>query len=334
MKRILFALMCAISIFSFSSCDNNKPENPQLEETALSVQQVGSNTTYSMNSSQHSLPERYYAVRELTKWHSDFLHTAFINLNNTYRRTTPLENITYNVNQLFDNYLVYLGEGESALVRDVNRFEETIEIYPYIIDEEEKAQLIVNLFPLFDTIVNTIPTDITTSNMSSYLRQEVFNTPEFQTFNVYDQNILLIMLTTYEDSYKYWTEHLQEIDEHFGSWHNSSKEMIITLAKADAAGAVGGLVTKGFRSILTRAGRAAIQGFCSGLLLGGVGAIPGALVRLSTSIGTEILCCAAGASVAKWIEKDRTEQEFFNEHMLMRPTYNSMLHLITPYLPE
>lgn len=40
MKRILFALMCAISIFSFSSCDNNKPENPQLEETALSVQQV------------------------------------------------------------------------------------------------------------------------------------------------------------------------------------------------------------------------------------------------------------------------------------------------------
>ena len=334
MKRILFALMCAISIFSFSSCDNNKPENPQLEETALSVQQVGSNTTYSMNSSQHSLPERYYAVRELTKWHSDFLHTAFINLNNAYHRTTPLENITYNVNQLFDNYLVHLGEGESAFVRDVNRFEETIEIYPYIIDEEEKAQLIVNLFPLFDTIVNTIPTDITTSNMPSYLRQEVFNTPEFQTFNVYDQNILLIMLTTYEDSYKYWTEHLQLIDEHFGSWHNSSEEMIKTLAKIDAAGAVSCFTGGNFRTTLTRAGAAALCNGLYGTIFGGAGFLAGALQGFVGTIGTDVITASAGASLSAWIAKDRVEQETFNEHMLMRPTYNSMLFMINPYLPE
>lgn len=333
MKRIVFALMCAISIFSFSSCDNNKPENPQLEETALSVQKVGSNTTYSMNSSQYSLPERYYAVRELTKWHSDFLHTAFINLNNTYRRTIPLENITYNVNQLFDNYLVYLGEGESALVRDVNRFEETIEIYPYIIDEEEKAQLIVNLFPLFDTIVNTIPTDITTSNMSSYLRQEVFNTPEFQTFNVYDQNILLIMLTTYEDSYKYWTEHLQLIDEHFGSWHNSSEEMIKTLAKADAAGAVGCFTGANFNRTLSQAGASALIGGLSGMIFGGVGFLPGAARAFLESIAVTVVTHSASASLGAWITKDRIETEEFTHSILAQPTYQISLLTMMPFLP-
>ena len=333
MKKILLALMCAISIISFNSCGNNNPVDPQLQSTKSDMQKAGTNITYNMRTTQYRFSDRYHAIKELTKWHSDFLHTAFISLNNVYHRTTPLENITYNVNQSFDNYLVFLGEGESAFVRDVNRFEEVIEIYPLIEDEEEKAQLIVNLFPVFDTIVNTIPSDITSSNITNYLLQEVFNTSDFQAFNVDDQNILLIMLTTYEDSYKYWTEHLPEIDDHFGSWHNASEEMVKTLAKADAAGAVGCFTGANFNRTLSQAGASALIGGLSGMIFGGVGFLPGAARAFLESIAVTVVTHSASASLGAWITKDRSETEEFTHSILAQPTYQISLLTMMPFLP-
>lgn len=86
MKKILLALMCAISIISFNSCGNNNPVDPQLQSTKSDMQKAGTNITYNMRTTQYRFSDRYHAIKELTKWHSDFLHTAFISLNNVYHK--------------------------------------------------------------------------------------------------------------------------------------------------------------------------------------------------------------------------------------------------------
>ena len=320
MKRILFALMCAISIFSFSSCDNNKPENPQLEETALSVQQVGSNTTYSMNSSQYSLSERYSAVRELTKWHSDFLHVSFGYMNNHYSRTMPYDIFRNNINNTLRNYESYLiAPTESAFASDILRYEEKIHIYP-LYDDESRIIKVVEKLPTFDQIVEQIPLDVTANNLEHYLREELFRTDEFQAMNESDQNIYLIFFTTYTDSYRYWSEHLEEWDLAMNSRHDNSEGMLRTLAKADATGAVHGAINA--------CNQAMIVSMILGCLSGGSAYLPA--VGVSTLVGA--VYTGVGASISAWQQKDKMEQEIFEYHMYMKPSIQIYNKLVEPYM--
>lgn len=262
----LVALMALMAVTVFTACEKNEVD------------------TTKDRTNEASLSQKLKDAREIAKFHSEGLEFTLNKLTSETRSAiAPMEHFNKSMNK--ENKLIFVQQATADYMRESdilgNISPENIFNKGYLSlrsagNYEYEYFMFKDLdIKMKDFLETIIPNPENPEEVDAQITNTVLELEDnsyFLSLPEYKQNIIIVYLAIFEDSYKYWSANgikwygNNSRTRGIRDWWKRNKDTILSIAQADGKGAIAGGVG------------GAAGGAVAGAFAGGVGAGPGALV--------------------------------------------------------